>query len=174
MNRKDSKYWIQALELSRHPEGGHYRETYRSAESVPAGGLPPRFPAPRAFSTAIYYLLEQGEVSAFHRLKSDEIFHFYQGGSLSIWKITSDARLEESRLGENPAEGESLQVIIPAGSWFGAEVRRGSYCLAGCTVSPGFSFEDFEMAPAEELSGRFPAHREIIFRLSKGKRGRES
>jgi predicted cupin superfamily sugar epimerase len=158
---KDADYWIDKLELKKHPEGGFYKETYRSAESILQMGLPPRFSGSRSFSTSIYFLLRSGDISAFHRIKSDELWHFHSGSSLSLYVLIDD--LKVYRLGDNPDEGESLQVVIPANCWFGAKVNDpDSYTLAGCTVAPGFDFSDFEMAKKETLIKTFPSQRSII------------
>lgn len=154
---------IKRLELIRHPEGGWFRETYRSSETVPAGALPERFGGGRVFSTAIYYLLESGDISALHRIKSDEVWHFYAGSTLLIHCLFSDGRYQVFRLGPDPAAGEQFQVVVPAGCWFGAELageEEGGFALVGCTVAPGFDFADFEMAQAGDLCERYPQHAE--------------
>lgn len=158
---------ITGLELVRHPEGGWFRETYRSSETVPGQALPERFSGSRAFSTAICFLLEAGDISALHRIKSDEIWHFYAGSTLLIHCIFPDGGYQALRLGANPAAGERFQAVVPAGCWFGAELAEEGFALVGCTVSPGFDFSDFEMAEAEQLCGRYPQHTELITRMTK-------
>jgi predicted cupin superfamily sugar epimerase len=158
---------ITQLELARHPEGGWFRETYRCAESVPAQSLPARFDGDRAWSTAIYFLLEDQEMSALHRIKSDEMWHFYAGSPLLIHVILPDGRYSGQRLGADHAAGERFQVVVPAGSWFGAEPAGKQFALAGCTVSPGFDFADFEMADRQQLTACYPQHAELIERLTK-------
>lgn len=154
----EAEYWIRALNLQPHPEGGWYRETYRSAETIPADGLPARFGAPRCCSTAILFLLEGGTVSALHRIRSDELWHFYAGGVLRISMIEGAGTLRELRLGVDPAGGASVQAVVPAGAWFGARLEEpGSFALVGCTVSPGFDFADFELADRAALAREFPA-----------------
>lgn len=163
---KDAAYWIKHLGLKAHPEGGYYKETYRATETVARGGLPARFGGDRNFSTAIFFLLGSEDISAFHRIKSDELWHFHAGTSLSIY-VLSDHGLNVKRLGSNLEAGESLQVVIPANAWFGAKVNEtGGYTLAGCTVSPGFDFSDFELAKRSELTKTFPDHRDIIEQLT--------
>jgi predicted cupin superfamily sugar epimerase len=163
MKMKDSRYWIKELGLERHPEGGYYKETYRSGELITPAGLPERFHGPRCFSTAIYFLLSGQEVSHLHRIKSDEIWHFYEGDTLSIHVIEPDGKYWNIRLGQDIASGGTLQGVVPAGCWFGAKVEDpGSYCLAGCTVAPGFEFEDFEMADRDTMIEVYPHLREII------------
>ncbi len=150
-------YWIIKLSLSAHPEGGWFKENYRSNELILKEALPERFPGNRNFSTAIYYLLEKGDFSAFHRIKSDELWHFYDGDSLEIIEINPNGKITSHLLGL-----ENLpQIIIRANSWFAAR-PLGAYTLAGCTVSPGFNFEDFEMADKKELLKTFPQHTEIL------------
>lgn len=157
---------IRHLQLLRHPEGGWFRESYRSGESVPGSALPVRFGGSRAFSTAIYFLLEAGDISALHRIKSDEIWHFYAGSPLLIHAIHPDGRYQLQRLGGDTAAGELYQAVAPAGCWFGAE-PAGAFTLVGCTVSPGFDFADFEMADRLELSACYPRHAELVARLTR-------
>ena len=160
--------WIASLHLAPHPEGGFYRETYRAAEMIAADHLPARFGAPRALSTAIYFLLTGDQVSLFHRIKSDEVWHFYAGGALTLALIHPDGRLEEHRLGPDPERGESFQALVPAGCWYGASVDDPeSYALVGGTVAPGFDFADFELADRQTLLARFPQHRQAILRLTR-------
>ena len=163
----EAQYWIEQLALLPHPEGGYYKETYRSPEEINSESLPTRFNGARNFSTAIYFLLQSEDRSLFHRIKSDELWHFHKGSSLSTY-VLSDNGIKIHVLGDNPAKGESLQVVIPANTWFGAQVNEpGSYTLAGCTVAPGFDFNDFELARRNDLLHEFPACKEIIIQLTK-------
>jgi len=158
---------IKRLDLSRHPEGGWYRETYRCAESVAGSALPERFGGPRSFSTAIYFLLKQGDISNLHRIRSDEIWHFYAGAPLTVHVFTPQGEHLELKLGPDFAAGESFQVVVAAGCWFGAEVSGpGEYSLVGCTVAPGFDFADFQMGTRSGLLLAYPQHKEIINRLT--------
>ena len=160
---KDACYWIEKLELARHPEGGYFRETYRSDEVVSAAGLPARFGAPRAFSTAIYFLLPGNECSAFHRIKSDELWHFYAGSGLTIHIIEPNGTYTHLGL-----DGEHFQALVRADWWFGATVDDPqSFSLVGCTVAPGFDFADFELAGRDAIIELFPQHRAIIERLTR-------
>ena len=159
-------YWKKTLGLECHPEGGWFAESYRAGESIPSGALPERFGGARPFSTAIHFLLEQGEISALHRLKSDEMWHFYAGDPLLIHIIPPDGSYDTIRLGSDPCGGERFQAVVPAGSWFGAECS-GSFSLVGCTVAPGFDFSDFEMASRVLLSDSFPQHAALIERLTR-------
>lgn len=158
---------IEGLGLVRHPEGGWYRETYRCSETVPAGSLPERFEGDRSFCTAIYFLLEKDDISRLHRIKSDEIWHFYTGEPLTVHLLTPDREYTAIKLGNNLASGETYQAVVPAGCWFGAEVSGdGEYSLVGCTVSPGFDFADFEMGSVNSLLKQFPDHADLILRLA--------
>lgn len=165
---QDAKFWIEHLGLTRHPEGGWYRETYRSRDGIPGNCLPARYQGARDCSTAIYFLLESGEFSAFHRLNTDELWHFHTGSSLTVYSIDIDGKLTETKVGPNPSNGESFQAVITAGNWFGARVDPpGSFSLISCTVSPGFDFTDFELAGRNDLIRQFPHHQEIIEELTR-------
>ena len=163
---KNVDYWINQLRLLPHPEGGFYKETYRSSETVSSSALPDRFDGDRNFSTAIYFLLRSGDRSVFHRIKSDELWHFYQGSTLSIYLLQQND-LKILKMVADMEKRELLQVAIPANCWFGARVDEpGSYALCGCTVSPGFDFRDFEMARKEYLLEAYPEQAEIIAQLT--------
>jgi uncharacterized protein len=163
---KDAKYWIDKLIMQAHPEGGFYKETYRAEEVISKSGLPNRFSGDRNFSTAIYFLLRSQDTSAFHRIQSDELWHFHAGSTLSIYQL-NESGLTIKLLGSDLDKGESLQVVVPANTWFGAKVNEPeSYTLAGCTVAPGFDFSDFELASRVELLKNFPAQRDIIHLLT--------
>jgi predicted cupin superfamily sugar epimerase len=165
---REAHSWIRSLGLKRHPEGGYYKETYRSDEFIDPSGLPERFSGPRSISTSIYFLLCDGEVSHLHRIKSDELWHFHAGTSLSIHTIDPKGKHQTIKLGPDVEKGEVFQGIVSAGCWFGAEVDDpNSYSLVGCTVAPGFDFEDFELADRDDLIRLHPEHREVIERLTK-------
>ncbi|HZQ24673.1 MAG TPA: cupin domain-containing protein [Terriglobales bacterium] len=166
---KDAKYWIEKLRLVPHPEGGYYRETYRADLLIPQSGLSPDFGGARPASTAIYFLLEHGAFSAFHRLRSDEVWHFYAGGPLTVCVIDQTGRYSETLLGSDPDDGQVPQSVVPAGCWFGSRLRgRDSYALVGCTVAPGFDFQDFELARRADLIRLYPQHRTVIETLTRG------
>ena len=160
---KDARYWIEKLKLIPHPEGGFYRETYRSGLSIAQAALPASLSGARCASTAIYFLLEGENFSAFHRLQSDELWHFYAGSTLAVHVIDGNGATSEIPLGSDLEAGETLQAVVPAGCWFASQVRdRKSYALVGCTVAPGFEFEDFEMGTRAELVRLFPQHSRLI------------
>lgn len=157
---------IASLQLARHPEGGWFRETYRSAEAIPGAALPGRFDGDRSFCTAIHFLLEAGDISALHRIRSDELWHFHAGSPLVIHAISADGACRSWRLGSDVAAGGRFQVAVPAGCWFGAE-PTGAYALVGCTVSPGFDFRDFELGDRRRLLELFPQHAALVTRLTR-------
>ncbi len=163
-----AKSVIDALGLAPHPEGGYFRETYRSSEEIPATALPARFSGPRAFSTAIYFLLTGHTFSALHRLRADEVWHFYAGGPLTLFTLDDSGHLSVVRLGSDIGRGDRLQAVTPAGTWFGARAdEAGGWALVGCTVAPGFDFADFELGDRTALVARYPQHREIIESLTR-------
>ena len=160
-----AEFYINHLELLPHPEGGYYKETYRSNEKF--GGAIHEFPSGRNYCTAIYYLLEKGDHSAFHKIKSDECWHHYEGGSLWIHIIHPNGKYECITLGKAVDRGEVFQFTVPANAWFGAKVEQpDSYTLSGCTVAPGFDFKDFEIADRKKLLQEFPNNVEIITELT--------
>ncbi len=164
---RTAEYWIEQLHLQAHPEGGFFAETYRAAEDIPRAGLPARFGGARPISTCIYFLLREEDVSHFHRIRADETWHFYAGGPLTLHVLTAEGEWQQHPLGQNPERGQRFQRTIPAGLWFGATVDPGSgYALVGCTVAPGFVFEDFEMARRADLMTAYPRHAGIVERLT--------
>jgi hypothetical protein len=164
----DADFWITALNLRAHAEGGHFAETYRSPLAIPGSALPPGYGGSRPCSTAIYFLLKGHEVSAFHRLRADELWHHYAGSSLVLYLIDADGTLRERRLGPAAERGDAFQVTVPAGCWFGAAVEDPrSYGLVGCTVAPGFAYEDFELGDRASLIASYPQHRDLVERLTR-------
>lgn len=162
---QNASFYISRLKLQPHPEGGFYQETYRAVENIAATGLPARFTGERSFYTVIYYLLQQGDYSGFHRIKSDECWHFYAGEPLYI-HILENGRYTRVQLGSNLDSGEAFQYVVAANAWFASEPAPGSsFCLAGCSVAPGFDFSDFEMADLQTLLAAYPKQKEIIQRL---------
>jgi predicted cupin superfamily sugar epimerase len=163
-----SKELIEKLDLIPHPEGGYYKEEYRSSEKIDEKSLPNRYNGNRSFATSIYFLLENDQFSAFHKLRSDEIWHFYSGSPVLIHQININGKYNSKVLGMNISNEEKPQIIISRGNWFGAEIiDKKKYSLVGCTVSPGFDFNDFEIGDREKLLTLFPAHKEIITQLTR-------
>jgi uncharacterized protein len=161
-----AEYFIKHLQLQPHPEGGFFKETYRSDGTISSQCLPFEFDGNRQYSTAIYFLLQRKGFSAFHRIKSDECWHFYEGGTLLIHVIDVQGNYSCIHLGRNIHEGEAFQFVVPAESWFASEpAPETEFTLVGCTVSPGFDFADFEIANAKDLSKEYPQHRSLIRRL---------
>lgn len=151
------QHLITKLELLPHPEGGYYKETYRSKTQIDTPG------GKRNVSTAIYFLLEKGNFSAFHKIKSDELWHFYSGDVLEIIEITLEGKLIITELGP-----DNFQYCVPAGHWFGSRVKEGGiFSLVACTVAPGFDFLDFEMAVQNDLLEEFPQNSDIIKELTR-------
>lgn len=157
---------VTYFEMLPHPEGGYYKETYRSNELMAQNALPERFVGDRSFSTAIYFLLEKGNFSGFHKIQSDECWHFYAGQTLFVYVLDHNGSLEIIKLGSDLLNGEVFQAVVPAGCWFASEPAPNSeFSFVGCTVAPGFDFSDFELAKAEELVKVFPQYEAVIARL---------
>ncbi|MFT5666977.1 MAG: putative cupin superfamily sugar epimerase [Vicingaceae bacterium] len=162
---KKKEYWIEKLKLVQHPEGGYYKETYRSGLKVNLKDLGKEVDAERNLSTGIYFLLERESFSAFHRIKSDELWHFYDGDPITIHMIDGEGKYTSQDVGRNVENGEVLQYLVPGNTWFASEVKSNrDYALVGCTVSFGFDFNDFEMAD-KSLIDEFPKHGSILERL---------
>ena len=156
---------VDLLQLQPHPEGGYFKETYRSEGFISSDDLA-EIDGNRNYSTAIYFLLTSDSFSAFHRIKQDELWHFYQGETILIHEIKPTGVYIKHQLGSQMEEGIFPQICISANSWFASEVSpEGKFGLVGCTVSPGFDFRDFELANATDLSAEFPKHKELISRL---------
>ena len=152
---------IRSLDLKPHPEGGYYRETYRGPSLIP-GHQPSRH-----YSTAIYYLLVPGAVSKMHRLASDEMFHFYQGDPVTWVLLEKGGQWKKAVLGPNLDRGQSVQLVIPAGTWFGGSLNEGGkFALMGTTVAPSFEFEDFHLGARADLLKAYPAAEAEILRLT--------
>lgn len=155
--------------LQRHPEGGWFREVYISDDIVPPSALPSGFNGERHFSTSIYYLLEGKDFSAFHRIKSDEIWHYYGGSSAIEIVMLIDKQIVRYVLGANLEANDNLQVVVPKETWFAASLKNpNGFAVAGCTVSPGFNFSDFQLAD-EKLLDDFAHLKEDIMPLLKNK-----
>lgn len=149
---------ITQYNLQVHPEGGYYKETYRSPDTITLenGKL-------RNTSTAIFYMLSDNDRSHFHKIGSDEIWFYHEGKTLNIFIIHKDSSLVVEKLGNNVSAGEKLQVVVPANTWFAASVDEfNGYCLVSCVVAPGFDFEDFILADKADLLKSYPEHKSFI------------
>ncbi|MEM9679990.1 MAG: cupin domain-containing protein [Bacteroidota bacterium] len=159
---------INALELKPHPEGGFYKETYRSDGVIKKESLGTDFEGSRNYSTCIYFLLTSEHFSAFHKIHQDEIWHFYKGSSMVLHIISKAGEYKTVNIGNDFAKGEVPQYVVNAGDYFAAEVpHENAYVLVGCTVSPGFDFRDFIMPTRSELKVLYPKHKDVIQRLSR-------
>lgn len=166
---ESAQQWIERLNLKPHPEGGWYRQTYRASLLLSHAALP-GYGGDRPASTTIYFLLAGDQFSALHRLRSDEVWHFYAGSGLVVHVIEPGGAYSMLLLGSDAASGEQFQAVVPAGCWFGSSLcRPDAYALVGCTVAPGFDFADFEMASRAELIAHYPQHRAMIERLTRDK-----
>ena len=154
MHEKEASYWIDTLQMNKHPEGGWYVETFRD-EHISAG---------KSASTAIYFLLTEAEVSHFHRIASAEMWHFYAGSPVLVHQLDENGYTTH-KIGSEWEQGERFQAVVPAGVWFAAE-SLGAYSLVGCTVAPGFEFADFELGQREKLEELFPMHHDLIARFT--------
>jgi uncharacterized protein len=164
----DAETIIARLGLQPHPEGGFYRETYRSGETIAAAALPARYGDGRNLSTAIYYLLTPDSFSLVHRLQSDELFHFHLGDPVTMLQLRNDGGAETITLGQNILADERLQVVVPRGVWQGMFLNDGGhFALLGATVSPGFDFADFEMGTRDVLLRRYTSAAALIDRLTR-------
>ncbi len=152
---------IDHYKMQKHPEGGYFRETFRSEMNVNVDQ------GERSMSTAIYFLITQNEISHFHRIKSDEGWHFYLGDPLKVIEITPNGELIETVLGKDFKKGQLQQYVVKAGHWF-ASTSLGGYSFFGCTVAPGFDFADFEMANKKQLKELYPMHTGVIQKYALG------
>lgn len=163
---KHAKLWIKKLKLEKHPEGGYFTNTYVSDKKIDF----PDFDGFRSTCTAIYYLLTGNQFASFHTMKSDEIWHFYSGSSLTLHMIDSKGEMEQILVGPNFDRGERFQVIIKSGCWFAGSINnKNSYSLVGCTVSPGFDYRDWKLGDRKKLLEQFPQHKKIIKKYTKHK-----
>ncbi|GBC05068.1 hypothetical protein RclHR1_06000002 [Rhizophagus clarus] len=162
---------IEKLNLKKHPEGGYYSEIYRDQAIIKKDNLPNEFSGDRNYSTAIYYLLNGNNFSVFHRIKSDEGWHYYIGNtSLKIYEIRNDGELIIHKLGSDIDRGETLFAVVEKGSWFAVELdqqNEDNFTLVGCTAAPGFDKQDFELANSDRLAQQFPQHLAIIRKLAR-------
>lgn len=155
-------YFIQKLDMTPHIEGGYYKECLLSTDPVQREGI-----SSKTLWSSIYFLLQTGEVSHFHRLKSDEIWYFHSGMPLTIYMISPEGELICKQLGLDISKGESPQVLVPKGYIFGSALNEDGYSLVGCMVAPSFSYEDFELFERTELLERYPQHEDVIKKLTR-------
>jgi uncharacterized protein len=159
---------IKLLDLKPLPEeGGLYRETYRSDETIPNEALPARYGKSKCFCTAIYYLLTPDNFSAIHRVPSEEIFHFYLGDPATMLQLYPDGSTRTVTLGQDIVAGQQLQVVVPRGVWQGAFLNEGgAFALLGTTVAPGFDFTDYESAARAPFIEKYPDRAALITKLT--------
>lgn len=158
------EFLVQHFNMLPHPEGGYYRETYRSNSITYFNDLQGK----RNNSTGIYFLIEKENFSAFHKIKSDEMWHFYHGDALEVIELHQNGELIKTRIGNNLNQGETFQYTVKANTWFASRVyQNGQFSFVGCTVCPGFDFADFELANQKTLLSEFPQHAEIIKELTR-------
>lgn len=159
---------IRHLNLVPHPEGGFFRETYRSEGIIPVDSMKAGFSGDRNYSTAIYFLLTADNFSAFHRVRQDEFWHFHQGSPIELHMLTEDGNHSSVQISNALEMGHIPQFVVPGGNWFAAEVRgKDNFALVSCTVSPGFDFDDFELATRAGLIADYPEHSELITRFTR-------
>lgn len=161
---------IKIMDLKPLPdEGGYFRETYRSNKiKAPATTFGINSNEPRVISTAIYYLVRPESFSALHRIKSDEVFHFYAGDPVEMIQIDENGQLTRFLIGNDIFNGETPQVVVRRGTWQALKLKDGgAWALMGTTVSPGFEFADFELGDREKMLKLFPQHRDEIIRHSR-------
>lgn len=163
-----AKYWIDNLDLIKHPEGGWFNEIYRNQEKIKKEHLPKRFEGDRNLSTSIYFLLSSYEFSAFHRIKQDEIWYYHDGSSLTLHIIDLNGAYFKFILGKDILAGQKLQHVVRAGWLFAASVDAPEFfTLVGCNVAPGFDFDDFEIPGRQNLIEQYPQHKSIIKQFTK-------
>lgn len=154
----NAKYFIEKLNMEKHIEGGYFKQTFVSKDDANET---------RKLYSSIYFLLEEGDVSNFHRLTADEMWYFHGGSSLTIYMINHEGELIEKKLGLNIEKGEEPQVLVPKGYIFGSAMNDEGFSLVGCMVSPQFQFEDFELFERQSLLNMYPKHKEIIEKLTR-------
>ncbi|XWN38010.1 MAG: cupin domain-containing protein [Balneola sp.] len=159
---------ITTLNLQKHPEGGYFIESYRSEGVIPSEVLKDGIDGDRNYCTGIYFLLTSDNFSAFHRIKQDEMWHFYEGSPLVVHMIDKEGGYSFQKIGLDLEDGQVPQFVVPKGVWFASEVMKpDSYSFVGCTVAPGFDFADFELAEKDSLISEFPKYSKIINRLTR-------
>lgn len=148
--------------MESHPEGGWYKETYRCSESTEIKNL-----GERSLMTSIYFLLESHQTSNFHIIKSDELWFYHSGSALTVHCIYPNGEYKKLHIGPDFEKGQTFQALVPKGTIFGSSVDKpNTFAMVGCTVSPGFDFEDFKLFERGELLSQFPEHKKIIDSLT--------
>ncbi len=156
---REVQFLIDWLKLEPHPEGGYFRCTHKSGQTV----VIPGYDGPRHTATTIYYMLAGNQFSAFHRIKSDEIWHFYRGSPLTLHVITPDGQASDTILGTDIQAGQLPQAVVKANCWFAASVNSpSSFSLVGCTVTPGFDYRDWELGTRDALLKAYSQHRSLV------------
>ena len=155
---KSAEYYINNLNMEKHIEGGYFKESFRSQDEVNKD---------KKLWSSIYFLLETGEVSNFHRLKSDELWYYHDGEALTIYMITPEGELITKKLGKNIEKGEAPQVLVEKGCIFGSAMNNDGYALVGCMVSPAFQYDEFELFKRDDLLELYPNHKDIIIKLTR-------
>ena len=155
---KSAEYYIKNLNMNPHIEGGYFKESFISNDE---------FRQDKKLWSSIYFLLRTGEVSNFHRLKSDELWYYHDGQALTIYMITPEGELIIKQLGKDIENGETPQVIVPKGCIFGSAMNNNGYSLVGCMVSPAFEYDEFELFKREYLLELYPNYKDIIIKLTR-------
>ncbi|PLX17389.1 MAG: hypothetical protein C0599_13680 [Salinivirgaceae bacterium] len=163
---KEVNQIIENFDLKPHPEGGYYRENYRSNINIAEKNLPENFSGRRSLATSILFLLPKGSFSSFHKLKQDEIWYFHAGEGPILHCIAPDHTYTKYKMGSGINRNEVPQLTIPAGTFFAAETTK-KFSFSGCMVTPGFDFADFDMPTAAQLIKLFPEHEELIRRFTR-------
>ena len=162
-----AEYFIKQLDLQPHVEGGYFKANFASSENITSNDLRTKFEGERILWTSIYFLLRDGEVSNFHRLKSDEMWYYHAGSPLTIYTISPEGKLTTYELGLNIENGEVPQVLVPKNYIFGSAMNNEGFSLVGCMVSPGFEFKDFELFKRQYLLDLYPQYKEVIVKLTR-------
>ena len=162
-----AEYFIKQLNLEPHVEGGCFKANFASSENITSSDLRTKFEGERILWTSIYFLLRDGEVSNFHRLKSDEMWYYHAGSPLTIYMISPEGELTTHELGLNIENGEVPQVLVPKNYIFGSAMNNEGFSLVGCMVSPGFEFKDFELFKRQYLLDLYPQYKEVIVKLTR-------
>lgn len=157
------EYLIETLQLQPHPEGGYFKETYRSETEIGSDSLSENYEGSRNTSTAIYFLLTSDQFSAFHKIEQDELWHFHLGSTIELHTLSPEGIHKTHRIGNELIAGDQLQLTVPGNHWFAARaLGDDAWALVSCTVAPGFDFRDFILAKQADLSALFPQHSDVI------------